>query len=143
MQIGLKRHPIFLCHSDVNLTLGVYHHLEIRDAASAIGNLPELGPSGSDGQKELAAATGTDGRSSENSLPTQLPIAGDFSGYFEASGGETRDGSDSVVSPCSIAVKTDESLGNEADGVGFEPTIPFRELRFSRPVQSAALPPVR
>ena len=32
---------------------------------------------------------------------------------------------------------------NEADGVRFELTIPLRELRFSRPVQSAALPPVQ
>lgn len=130
-------------HSDVNLTLGVYQHLEIRDAASAISNLPELRPCGSNGQKEVAAATGTNGRSSEDFLPTQLPIANDFSGHFEASDGETGEGSDSVVSPRSIAGKTDKSLRNEADGVRFELTIPFRELRFSRPVQSAALPPVR
>jgi len=130
-------------HSDVNLTLGVYHHLEIRDAASAIGNLPELRPIESDRQKEVAAATGTNGRLSAVSLPTQLPIATDFPGHFEASVDEAGEGSDSTVSPCSIAVNTDNSLRNEADGVRFELTIPLRGLRFSRPVQSAALPPVR
>jgi|GEM_PF-3972372 hypothetical protein len=31
----------------------------------------------------------------------------------------------------------------EADGVGFEPTSRFRDCRFSRPVHSTALPPVR
>ena len=28
-----------------------------------------------------------------------------------------------------------------AEGVGFEPTVPLRGLRFSRPVHSTALPP--
>jgi hypothetical protein len=32
---------------------------------------------------------------------------------------------------------------SKADGVGFEPTSRFRDCRFSRPVHSTALPPVR
>lgn len=32
---------------------------------------------------------------------------------------------------------------NQAEEGGFEPPVPLRGLRFSRPVQSAALPPLR
>ena len=35
------------------------------------------------------------------------------------------------------------NLLNKADGVGFEPTRRFHVCRFSRPVHSTALPPVR
>ena len=34
-------------------------------------------------------------------------------------------------------------LGHMAERVGFEPTSRLRSLRFSRPVQSTALPPLR
>src|SRR5690348_1091868 len=34
-------------------------------------------------------------------------------------------------------------MGHLAERVGFEPTVPLRGRRFSRPVQSTALPPLR
>ncbi len=108
-------------HSTPVLTAARYTHIDLNDQSKEVQKLPALlGRSlgrtmGTNGQK--AAPDG-----SENEEP----------GADSKPGKKQKTPKKSGISPV-----------KRAEGGGFEPPLPLRAGRFSRPVQSAALPPLR
>ena len=132
-------------HSDINLTMSRYSHTLLADEATAMGALPQV-PSifpGNAGDSQTLRATGTDnatppaGNVLPSCLPDQtakpcIPVHHDAppEGSEPTPATETKEprtsgkpGESAVVVPLSVAER-----------VGFEPTVPLRTLRFSRPV---------
>lgn len=118
------------------------------DEATALEALPKL-PSAFDDpspQTVILKATGTDPKHSENVLPSGLPEQAALDGIS----GHRMAISRCVEQALSHDAKMQETPGNpgvsaeiQAERVGFEPTMDLHPCRFSRPVQSAALPPLR
>jgi len=126
-------------HSTVELTLGRYTHAGLFDMRSAVDKLPPLPTGPKTTIPEVIRATGTD---AADVLPSGLPKIPARSSRSVRSGALSKvnvDGDQKEENPEKTAV----SSGIEAERVRFELTIPSRICRFSRPVQSATLPPLR
>jgi hypothetical protein len=146
-------------HSTIDLTMNVYTTLTVNDQASALASLPPI-PAMSvvdTGKKELRA-TGTYGL---EKVPTVVPKGAIIGADRPAprlhgsapnctEGGHDMDESKGIP----IGKNCEETVVSgakqhlsaslcKAEGEGFEPSNAFRRCRFSRPVQSAALPPLR
>lgn len=145
-------------HSTIDLTMNVYTSLTVHDQASALASLPAV-PTfvRPDSGACALRATGTDG---QKKVPTVVPRGAQTGAVLPASG------TSQIASNCTE--KGDEgatetqvekspnpdkngavrpSLHHSAsecpaEGARFELANALRRLRFSRPVQSAALPPL-
>ena len=146
-------------HSTIDLTMNVYTSLTVQDQASAVASLPKIpAPDRVESGTEAMQGTGTDGL---QKVPTVVPRGAENGAIRPASKA-------SEVSPDCIgsgsrlneeqgaktARNPEENGGHRAklhpvapnctaEGEGFEPSTAFRRCRFSRPVQSATLPPLR
>jgi len=141
-------------HSTPTLTLGLYAHVGLYDQAGALDALPATNNPGPKREAGALPATGTDGGHISDRFATYLPLAGDVSGReLSVTGGETAArqaaGRHDEASRNPLDVEALDTSGRPvsapgtAEGVGFEPTVGFHLLRFSRPSQSAALAPLR
>jgi len=146
-------------HSTIDLTMNVYTSLTVYDQASALASLPSVPSTETNvSQAESLGATGTSGH---KKVPTVVPRGAKTGAiHLTSNGGESAsdctDGSlDSSRGPpdknAGIPDKNGDSCRTlhrsaspiQAERVGFEPTVPFQTRRFSRPVHSTALPPLR
>jgi len=59
--VSVQQAKELMRHSDVNLTMNVYTHLQLHDTSAAISSLPGIGATKDDGRESLKA-TGTDSR---------------------------------------------------------------------------------
>ncbi len=146
-------------HSTIDLTMNVYTSLTVHDQASALASLPAV-PTLKPPVSEAGAlrATGTDG---PKKVPTMVP-SGAVSGAIHLASDTsdpapdcTNDGDErgrarrmkDAKNPVKNGVsRTDSQLpasNYQAERGGFEPPRPLRACRFSRPVHSTALPPLR
>lgn len=146
-------------HSTIDLTMNVYTSLTVNDQASALASLPAVpdldAPVSTAG---ALRATGTDG---PKKVPTMVPRGAENGAIRLASdASETApDCTDDDPKPERTRrlknARTSEKNGGfradshqsvsdfQAERGGFEPPRPLRACRFSRPVHSTALPPLR
>ncbi len=137
-------------HSTVELTLTRYTHANLVDLAGAVAKLPALEES-AEQVPEVLRATGTDLRTiteKQNSdtkksgplygpfLGTSGVISGHSEAFSEGEDGHPFHRPKNEKTPGKHGV----SEGFRAERQGFEPWVGLHLLRFSRPVQSAALP---
>ena len=126
-------------HSTVGLTLNRYTHAGLFDLQAAVAKLPPLPSTGPKPvAPETIRATGTD---AVDVLPVRLPKRPTRSRASVRSGAQPQQNDDSDENE-ETAEKTGVSSTVQAERVGFEPTRNLRPCRFSRPVQSATLPPL-
>jgi len=133
-------------HSTITLTMDRYDHTGLHDVATAIMALPSL--PGSLLDSTALKATGTDGKAPKTVEDgcTQVAQNQDLSGPLLASIGtnmERVEGSAALAQPHALSSEGTSCHLQAAEGVGFEPTDDSRRRRFSRPVPSAARPPLR
>jgi integrase len=146
-------------HSTIDLTMNVYTSLTVHDQASALASLPPIPVlDGAETGAGALRATGTDGpekvptvvpRGAENGAVRLAPQpcesardcteSGDGNGEAKRLENARNPGQEGA----SCVTSHQPASGCITEGKGFEPLDALRRLRFSRPVQSAALPPLR
>jgi site-specific recombinase XerC len=113
--VSIKTLQTLARHSDPKLTLNVYSHLSVSDAAAALDALPDL--TGDGPESEPRAMTGTDGR--------VTPISEPFAHYLPTGGrGSVRsgaDGSDAGHISGETAIVRNPLSANEKDAPGLPP----------------------
>jgi site-specific recombinase XerD len=135
-------------HSTVELTLGRYTHANLHDLTAAVEGLPPLSPPESpESERATIRATGTDDARANDSdsdnaagsvLPDVLPAQTAFGGdsvRFPASEGELvsipfRLPDDTKKAREPRKNRSNRADSNQAERVGFEPTVPCRTLVF-------------
>src|SRR4051812_11533597 len=138
-------------HSTPTLTLGVYAHVGLADQTAALDALP--GPIIPCYKAATPASSGGDCGHISDLLAHYLPTAGDGSCQDLTDAGGSAELPAHPEAPDTRDHKPLESLDSDvpsrvlsdpggAEGVGFEPTVGFHRLRFSRPSHSATLAPL-
>ena len=136
-------------HSTVELTIGRYTHANITDLGNAVQQMTPLPLTGCTGQFRQP-----NGHVKEDLVA--LMVAGFSDNYSESvRTADDRPSSDALAlaqntdsrNPCQRKTLDKDcgclSVLDKAERQGFEPWVPLRVLRFSRPVRSAALPSLR
>ncbi len=124
-----KETQMMMRHADPSITLRTYVHSNLQDLAGAIAKQAPLPIPIGGGSQALVArlvAPVRDDSSNLVMIADDKPLKGD-------------DPPKKAEPPTKHVV----SLGAQAERVRFELTMPSRTCRFSRPVQSATLPPLR
>jgi integrase len=156
--VSPKTAQLLARHSTIDLTMNVYTSLTVNDQASALASLPSISTlARPNAEANVLLATGTDG---PKKVPTVVPSGAEIGAIRLAS--EASESApicterDQVVD----GIRKLENANNpeengvscttlhqsaskcQAEGARFELADILRRLRFSRPVQSAALPPL-
>ncbi len=156
-------------HSTIDLTMNVYTSLTVHDQASALASLPAvpdfetpvstagaLRATGTEGPKKVPAlvprGAGCRRRAAQGAASGAIRLASDASetapdcaenGDGPATQGRAKDAKNPGESG-ELRVSSHRFASRcQAERGGFEPPVGVNPLRFSRPVQSAALPPLR
>ncbi len=130
-------------HSTITLTMDRYAHVSIRDTAAAVAKLSLPTSDRQTPESATLKATGTDGGCTSY-VPPDVPATGN--GRLRARTGEDLESDDGngleMQNPCERkGLRTIED-DQEAEREGFEPSIPVKVYRFSRPTHSTTLPPL-
>jgi hypothetical protein len=132
-------------HSTITLTMDRYTHVGLHDIAGAGASLPAL-PNASTaaasnfGPQPLRA-TGTDGSGCTLVAQTTAPGCPPLSSTVSIEGGNGKGAA--LPQPLDVSPVVLHGPLDAAEGAGFEPARESPPCRFSRPMQSAALPPLR
>ena len=131
-------------HSTITLTMDRYAHVGLHDTATAMEQVPAVGPVTGTG-REAMRATGTDGGLVSNPC-TNLALESDTgrqnAGSLPVSTMPAAE--DGEGSQIHAPTRGDRDLqGGKAEREGFEPSVGFHPHRFSRPARSATLSPLR
>jgi len=158
--VSPKTAQLLARHSTIDLTMNVYTSLTVHDQASALAALPAVHVPGHSPVSDAGVlrATGTDG---PKKVPTMVP-AGAENGAIRLAPNECQPAPDCTddtsqrrrtrrskdaktpIKKGGLCAGLHHSASNEqAERARFELAVPVRALRFSRPVHSAALPPLR
>lgn len=144
-------------HSTIDLTMNVYTSLTMHDQASALASMPPM-PKGPTSEPDAMRATGTCG---PKKVPTMVPSGAENGAVVAASRGcqaapdctnndekpsaptRKRLGKSPVKNGKIRALPHQPASNCKTEREGFEPSIPLRVYRFSRPAHSTALAPLR
>lgn len=136
-------------HSTITLTMDRYAHSGLNDIAAAVESLPSLNrkPVGRDNPRhDPTSGSHKEAGNSGCTMVAQTTVRSRLQPASEGIERKKRDGEEDdqetpqAVDPSALGISSHQQ---EAEGEGFEPSDGFHRLRFSRPVQSAALPPLR
>lgn len=145
-------------HSTIELTMNVYTSLSVHDQASALASLPAVPDL--EAPVSTAGALRATGKDGPKKVPAMVPRGAENGAKRPASGAshsapDCTESGDGAAKPRraknaktpgengGFCVSLHRSASNfPAEREGFEPSLDLRPGRFSRPVHSAALPPL-